>query len=292
MDNTPLLPIARPQPATPSEGLSLGLALGGGGARGLAHIAMLEACDELGVKPAIIAGTSIGSIFGAAYASGMTGKDINEYCVALFSNRTELIRRLYTYGNGSLWEYWNPFTPALFNAERLFQALLPELPATFAGLSIPLLTVATDFYAQSEVVIESGPLLPALAASGALPGLIKPVETGGRILIDGGFVNPLPFDHLKGRASLIAAVDVSAGPQQTKSGSPSTMEAILGCAQISLRSIIREKLKSGAPDILIRPGIGHYRVLDFYKIGELLKDAGAAKEELKRALNFHLDAVA
>ena len=97
----------------------LGLALGGGAARGYAHIPVLEALDELGVRPTIIAGTSIGAILGAAYASGMSGTEIRAFTTELFSKRTELMRRLATNWPGNLMALWNPFTPAILNGGRL-----------------------------------------------------------------------------------------------------------------------------------------------------------------------------
>jgi NTE family protein len=275
-------------------GPTLGLALGGGGARGYAHIPMLEVCDELGVRPVILAGTSIGSIMGAAYAAGMTGAEMREYCAELFGSRAELVKRLIGRISGGFWELWSPMTPAQVNAEKLFEAVLPEVvPQDFAELKIPLRVVATDFYTQSAYVFDDGPLLPAIAASSALPGLVKPVLVGHRVLIDGGFVNPLPFDVLKGEADVIAAVDLSGAPSQGKAGkAPSMMDVIIGSAQITLHSIVQEKLKSGAPDILVRPNVSQFRVLDFYKMNDMLKDSEPAKEDFKRRLAAKMEEAA
>lgn len=273
----------------PVDASRIGLALGGGGARGLAHVLMLEACDELGVRPSVIAGTSIGSMIGAAYASGMSGAEIRDYCLSLFSNRRALLRKLFGSTNSRIWDLWSPRKPAFLNSEVLLSTYLPsQLAREFGDLKIPLIVITSDFQSQAQYVIEDGPLLPALAASSALPGLLTPVEIEGRVLIDGGFVNPLPFDLLKGRAEFTIAVDVSAGPPETSDRIPTTMEAILGSTQITLRSIIREKLRAGAPDILIRPNVGHYRVLDFFKIEALLEEAAPAKDQLKRGIEKRL----
>lgn len=273
------------------ESPTIGLALGGGGARGLAHVLMLEACDELGLRPSVIAGTSIGSLIGAAYASGMRGADVREYCLSLFANRTALLRRLFGNGNGRVWDLWSLRKPAFLNAQALMQTYLPEQVCTsFEELEIPLIVVATDFLSQSQYVIEKGPLVPAVAASSALPGLLTPVELDGRILIDGGFVNPLPFDLLKDRATFTIAVDVSAGPPEMHNRIPNMIETVLGSTQITLRSIIREKLRAGAPDVLIKPNVGHYRVLDFFKIAALFEEAAPAKDQLKRAVEKRLNA--
>ncbi|MBI4725237.1 MAG: patatin-like phospholipase family protein, partial [Rhodomicrobium sp.] len=234
--------------------LRIGLALGGGGARGLAHIAILEAFDETGVKPAMISGTSIGALIGAAYASGMPAAEIRSYCEAAFAKRSALLRHIYYRWRGRVWDYWRPGAPAFFKSERIFELVLPpNLPETFESLEIPFQTVATGFFTQSECVIASGPLLPAIAASSALPALLTPVKLDGQILIDGGFVNPLPFDLLKPHTDFVLAVDVSGGPGEPKDSIPRPIETLLGAQQIALRSIINAKLKVSAPDVLIRP---------------------------------------
>jgi NTE family protein len=267
----------------------IGLALGGGGARGLAHIAVLEAFDELGVKPACISGTSIGALIGAPYAAGMSAADIRSYCDALFRRRSTIIRHIYWRWSARFMDAWKPGAPSLFSAERIFELVLPaELPSTFEGLTIPLEIVATDFYSQAEYVMSKGPLLPALAASSALPALLKPVKVDGRVLIDGGFVNPLPFDLLSDRADHVIAVDVSGGPSEMKRGLPRAIEAVLGAQQITLRSIINAKLRASAPDLLIRPKVGQFRVMDFLRKDEILAASAEAKAEVKNALTAML----
>lgn len=131
----------------------IGLALGGGGARGLAHIAVLEAFDEAGVMPAMIAGTSIGALIGAAYASGMPAVEIRRYCEAAFGRLSAILRHVYSRWRGRVWDIWRPWAPALFKSERIFELVLPPgLPKTFEGLKIPFMSVATDFSTQSEYV--------------------------------------------------------------------------------------------------------------------------------------------
>ena len=115
------------------------------------------------------------------------------------------------------------------------------------------MSVATDFETKSEHVSSAGPLLPALVASAAIPALLTPVRLDGRVLIDGGFVNPLPFDLIKG-ADFVMAVDVSSGTVELKGELPRPIETLLGSQQIALRSIINAKLKLNVPDCLLRPG--------------------------------------
>jgi NTE family protein len=265
--------------------MKIGLALGGGGARGLAHIAILEAFDELGIKPAVIAGTSIGALIGAAYASGMPASEIRLYCKAAFARRSGMLRHLYFRWRGRVWDFWRPGSPALFKSERIFELILPaDLPKTFEDLKIPFRTVAADFFTQSEYVSDSGPLLPAIAASAALPALLTPVHLDGRVLIDGGFVNPLPFDLLTAHSNYSIAVDVSGGvPEQTRSF-PRPIETLLGAQQLALRSIINAKLKFSAPDLLLRPAVGLFQVLDFRRMDEILAASAEAKAQALRAL--------
>lgn len=270
--------------------MKIGLALGGGGARGLAHIAILEAFDELGITPAMIAGTSIGALVGAAYASGMRAKDIRNYCQAAFARRSALLRHIYFRWRGRVWDYWRPGSPALFKSERIFELVLPaDLPKTFESLKIPFRTVAADFFTQSEYVSGSGPLLPAVAASAALPALLTPVKLDGRILIDGGFVNPLPFDLLAPHTDFAVAVDVSGGAGEQKDAFPRPIETLLGAQQLALRSIINAKLRSSAPDLLIRPAVAQFRLLDFRQMDEILAASAEAKDQALRVLTQILE---
>jgi NTE family protein len=260
------------------------VALGGGAAKGIAHIPMIEALDDLGVRPAIIAGTSIGAIIGANYAAGMSGKEMRDFTLRLFANRTELLRRVATRWPGSLGQLWNPFTPAIFNGETLIEILMPEtLPLEFERLKIPFVTVATDFYAEEQVLHESGPLLPAIAASSALPALMTPIEHEGRVLIDGGFINPTPFDILCERVDITVAIDVTGNTRTRRPKKlPNSLETWIGAAQITLHSIVQEKLKQGGPDVFVRPAVNQFAALDFLHAAEIIVAAEASKDELKQ----------
>jgi NTE family protein len=193
--------------------LTFGLALGGGGARGLAHIVVLEAFDELGVRPSLIAGTSIGAVVGAAYAAGMSGRAIREHATRSLRDRSGVMAALIASRVGRLADIVSGFgNPFLIDGERLLDRLWPEaVPERFEDLLLPLEVAATDYHARAEAAFTTGPLGPAVAASIAIPGVIRPVRLGERLLVDGGAVNPLPFDRLIGRADVIVAVDVTGG---------------------------------------------------------------------------------
>lgn len=273
---------------------SVGLTLGGGGARGLAHVLALEAFDELGIRPCCMAGCSIGAIFGAAYAAGLPGSEIRTRTTGLLGKRTEIIRKLFATAPNSLSELWSlrPFSAALIRPEKLMEIVFDDvLPETFSALEIPFATVATDFNTQTRHVMRDGALLPAVAASMALPSIFRPVEHEGHVLIDGGLVDPLPFDLVEGRAGITVAVDVTGGaPHSNEAKPPSALEAILAASQIMQNAIVREKLQRHRPDILIRPAVDRFRVLEFYKVHDVLESAAALKDDLKRALDDALSA--
>ncbi len=269
------------------------LALGGGGARGLAHIAVLEALDDMSARPAAIAGTSIGALIGAAYAAGMSGKDIRHYVIALAHKQGEIARRLLAARAGTLADFFSgAFGQATqLDAERFCAQFLPEaVPAEFSELAIPLTVLATDLHRRQEAPLSSGPLRPALAGSIAVPGLFRPVVSDGRILVDGGATNPLPFDRLAGLADLIVAVDVFGVPAAERSDLPGVWEGVFTTLLIMGSAIVAAKHKQAAPDLVIRPNIAIFRMLDFYQASAILRVADSVKPEVKEKLGALLAA--
>jgi NTE family protein len=264
---------------------TVALALGGGGARGLAHIAIFEALDEIGVKPVAIAG--IGAAIGAAYAAGMSGKAIRRHVISIVHDRPEVLRRLVSAravaGLGGLLAS-GLGNPMLLDAQKFCGAFMPQaVPETFEHLGVALIVMTTDLYGRHETAFEAGPLKPALAASMTIPGLIRPLEIGGRILVDGAVVNPLPFECLRGRADIVVAVDTSVGPT-TPRGVPDPWDALFSTIQVMGHTIVAEKLKHGTPDVLIRPNVGAFRLLDFLQASAILRAAEPAKGEFKQRL--------
>lgn len=266
----------------------IGLALGGGGARGLAHIAMLEAFDELGVRPDIIAGTSIGALYGAAYASGISGKDLRDHTRLILGQRFGLIRDLVNATAQPFQRLIGVFgrRNAILDPLTMLEVILPkDVKSDFAECQIPIKIVASDFYDQEPRVFTEGALRPAVAASMALPVIFQPVMDQGKALIDGGLTNPLPFDLLIGEADIVVAIDVSGVPvPNSRRPDPTAFEALFSSAFLFEHTIIKEKLKSAQPDILINAGTSHYQVLDFLKFDQILEAAAPAKEKLKQQL--------
>lgn len=268
-----------------AAGGGIALALGGGGARGLAHLVMLEAFDELGIKPTVIAGTSIGAMYGAAYASGISGKELRAHTKEMLALRFGLIRDLFAARSEPLQKVLNPFATrtAFLDPLALLDVVLPKgVKTSFEELDIPLKILASDFYDQEPVVVSEGPLRPAVAASMALPAIFKPVMLNGRAMVDGGLTNPLPFDVFGDDAGIVVAIDVTGAPVPDPGRAlPTALEALFASAFLFENSIVREKLKAQQPDILIRAGTSRYQVLDFLKVDEILNAAEPAKERLK-----------
>jgi NTE family protein len=263
------------------------LALGAGGARGLAHIAVFEALDELGLKPVAIAGSSIGALAGAAYAAGMTGKALRHHVLGLAHNPSEVWRRLMLARTGKIGDLFSgDFSAAMrLDPEQLCEQFLPDvIPAEFGALGIPLSVIASDLYGRREVVYSAGPLKKALASSIALPTIMRPMVIDDRVLIDGGATNPLPFDLLRGRADVILAVEISGPPDLNRTGVPNAIEAMYATVLVMTNSIISEKLKHETPDLLLRPKVGTFRTLDFFQASAILRTAEPIKAELKHKL--------
>ena len=279
--------------STGASGPTVAIALGGGGARGLAHIHVIEVLDELGIRPVLIAGVSIGAIMGAAMAAGMTGREIREHTLATIGRPGQIMNRLWSLRPAGFSQMVaGGFRVGQFNLERVLKAFLPErLPETFEGLEIPLKVIASDYYAQCECVCEAGPLLPALAASAALPAIFRPVVLDGRVMIDGGLWNPVPFDHLAGKADIAIGIDVIGQPPAGTAEVPNGIDSIYGATQLTMRSIVALKLEKGAPDIYLRPEVGRFRVMDFIKAEEVLAASAGVREELKRALDARFAAI-
>jgi NTE family protein len=266
---------------------TVALALGGGGARGLAHIAMLEVFDELGVQPVALAGTSMGAIYAASYASGLSARELHDFTLATLADRRGTRSKLFAARVGRLADLFSPLgNPVLIDGEAFCEAFLPEsVPQSFEQCRIPLTIIAADYYARREKVFNAGPLRPAIAASMAIPGAIRPLRIDGQVLVDGATLNPLPIDHLAGKADIIVGIDVSGAPMVPgETDMPGAWEAMFGALQLMQGAIVDAKAAQYKPDILIRPNVGSIRALDFGRSSVIFRLAKPAKEELKRKL--------
>ena len=253
----------------------IGLALGGGGARGLCHIAFIRALEETGYRPVIISGTSIGSLVGAFYAAGVGAEgmlnileeldlgDINRMIDLSLRNKAGVIR-----GKG---------------IEEFLRRYLPV--RTFGELSIPLRVVATDLWNRREVVFDSGDLVAAIRASISIPIIFEPLELDGRILIDGGVLNPVPHDVIRRSCDILIAIDVSGGkdPPVDKL-MPGMFDSVLATFQIMQTAISQNRAQSSKVDIYIKPALSGYRMLDFVKHKKIIESVKADVENFKVTL--------
>ena len=266
---------------------TIGIAFGGGGARGYAHIHVIEVLDEMGIRPALISGSSIGSVMGAAMASGLSGAAIRDYTLSLASNRADVIARFWQTRPSRLTDIVEGgLRVGQFRVDRILKAFLPDgIGPTFDDLQIPLTIIATDYYAHRQCEIRSGDVYSAMAASAAIPAVFRPVERDGRILIDGGIVNPVPYDCLIGKADIIIGVDVVGGPDGDCTKAPTTVESLYGATQLMMQTIMALKLTISPPDIFIRPPVSRFRVLDFMRVRQILDATESVRDDFKYKLD-------
>lgn len=178
----------------------IGLALGAGSARGLSHIGVLKAFDDAGIKPVFIAGTSIGSMIGAAYASGN------------LENMEKFMRKIDVRKMMSYCDFTFP-RQALMEGDRIMELIKELIPARdFNELVVPFSAVACDIHTGEQVVFDSGNLHKAVRASISLPGIFLPVSHEDRWLVDGGLVNPVPVSIVRDfDVDIVIAVDLNSG---------------------------------------------------------------------------------
>jgi NTE family protein len=177
----------------------IGLVLGGGGARGLAHLGVIKALEERGFVPDAIAGTSMGAIIGALVATGMSPEDI----MTAFNS----VRRHELLDFGAM--------GGIIGGKGIENKLAEYVPGRFEDLRVPLKVTAVDVQTGRLVVLGSGPLVPALRASSSLPGILSPTAHLGRTFIDGGLLNNLPVDVIRTMTlKPVVAVDVAHPPNR------------------------------------------------------------------------------
>lgn len=275
----------------------LGLALGGGGARGCAQIGIIKSLTSAGIRIDYIAGTSIGSVVGGAFASG----DIERFEKYLLEVKwTDVVMHF---------DLGVPYL-GLFKGNKLVK-LLEQLITRkkFNQLNLPLLVVATNLDTGEEVRIGQGKVIDAIRASIAIPGIFTPFKRGKQYLIDGGVVNPMPVDAVREMgAEIVIGVDLSyeftkeklryrKRKQLSKNpivdwltpDRPNIIDVIESSVFMMQRQITEKNIALNSPDILIRPALGSARIFDFHKARGMIEKGFAVMEKeiprLKRLLN-------
>ena len=245
----PAPPTAPPAPATPKPPLRLpriGLALGGGAARGFAHIGVIQVLEENGIKPDLVVGTSAGSLVAALYASGKSGAEL----ATLADSMDE-----------SAFTDWSFPGRGLIRGEALAKYVRDNTGArSIEQMRTPLGIVATDLDSGQPILFQRGDPGVAVRASSAVPAVFQPVRIGTHEYVDGGLVSPVPvrFARQMG-AELVIAVDISAAPDGNATGDP--MRMLLQTFAIMGRSINSFELRDA--DLVLRPKLPGVSGADF-----------------------------
>lgn len=256
------------------------MALASGGARGLAHIGAIEALEEHGFEITSVAGTSMGALIGGIYAAG----HLDEYRDWVLSlSRMDVL---------SLVDF-SFDREGFVKGERVIEKMQEFIPDTLIeDLDIPFTAVATDILNEEEILFDKGSLYDAIRASISIPGLFQPVKRDGRILVDGGVVNPLPLDRVVRReGDILAGVDVSAYPekgQQKQLPRLTHIRLLYESSDIMTHRMAQMTIERYRPDILISiPSIA-YSTLEFYKAEHIIADGArrmnAAIENYRKKL--------
>lgn len=251
----------------------IGIALGGGGARGIAHIPYLQALDALGLKPHIISGTSIGAIVGGFYAAGVSGVNLEKLLKRIgFKELTQFVDLSILSDR------------ALLKGKGVEEFLQVHIGVTtFEQLSIPLKIVATDFWNRNPVVFDSGELIPAIRASISLPAVFEPVKRGRQILVDGGALNPVPYDIIRDDCDVLIAIDINGTRMPSgRHQLPNMFDNVMGTFETMQTSIEYYKQLACPPDLLVRPPLVNIGVLDFHHAEDILKKVKPEIPEFKK----------
>ena len=259
------------KPAAPPSGAKLALVLGGGAARGFAHIGVIKALEAQGIVPDMVVGTSAGSVVAAFYAGGADGFQLQKLALEMEDGAVSdwvIPDRGFIRGEA----LQNFVNKALLNRP------MNALPRRLA-------VVATDLRSGEMVVFRSGDVGLAVRASSSVPGVFQPVRIGDREFVDGGLVSPVPAKVARDLgAEVVIAVDISSKPKNASVSS--TIEVLLQTFNIMSASVAQYEL--GQADVVIRPDVGSIRGTDFQSrhlaILEGEKAAAGKMEEVRAAL--------
>ena len=233
---------------------AIGVALGGGFARGMAHIGVLKVLEQEGIPVRIIAGTSVGALIGACYCSGLSIAELEKVARSV---------RFTTFARWTVSRY------GFASNDRMMQFLNRTLKVkTFEELRIPLGITATDFNTGEGVVFHSGSMVDPVRASCAYPGMFLPVEIRGRWLVDGMLSHPVPTSplHEMGADRIIA---VHLRGQWSKDGAPRHLFDVIG-QSFAIAQDQMSHLWRGAADVIVEPDVAGFAYDDFKRAGELI----------------------
>ncbi len=272
---------------------TLGLALGSGGARGIAHIGFLQALEEADIRPDYVSGCSMGSIVGACYCAGVPLATLKEVALSLKLSKIATLNINPIRSNGLL---------RFDKARKILEEYLGGL--TFQDLKIPFLCIAVDLKEGKVIELKEGNVIDAILASSTIPGAFTPSVIEGRTLVDGGILERVPTKEVRDMgADVIVAVDVL-GDLMQKEAAPNLVETLLRCIDIMDTRLTQRKKRSRARyiDLWLEPELGamdQYQVKNLgfacekgYELGLKHRDEIKAllsgeKEQRKHALASH-----
>ena len=243
----------------------IGLALGGGFARGIAHVGVLKVLEEENIPVRIVAGTSVGALIGASYCSGLSPTELEG--VARSARFTTFAR-------------WTLSRYGFASNDRMIAFLTRTLKVkTFEELRIPLGVTATDFNTGEGVVFHSGSLIEPIRASCAYPGMFLPVNIRGRWLVDGMLSHPVPSQPLREMgAERVLAVHLRG--QWARNGAPRHLFDVIG-QSFAIAQDRMAPLWRSAADLVIEPDVAAFEYDDFKHAGDLVR---AGEEAMRKAL--------
>ncbi|APW42529.1 patatin-like phospholipase family protein [Rhodoferax saidenbachensis] len=247
----PVVPVIEPPSvALPAAKVPprIGLALGGGAARGFAHVGVIQVLEEAGIRPALVAGTSAGSLVAAIYASGKNG--------------AQLQRVAETMEEAAIADWTLPiFSRGMLRGEALARYVNTQVGGhPIEDMPMPLGIVATDLNSGRDVLFQRGDTGMAVRASSAVPAVFQPVRISGREYVDGGLVSPVPVRAARRMgADLVIAVDISSPPEGSLTGG--TLDILLQTFSIMGKSINSLELKDA--DVVVRPALQGISSSDF-----------------------------
>ncbi|MFN3404050.1 MAG: patatin-like phospholipase family protein [Cytophagaceae bacterium] len=248
--------------------MKTGLVLSGGGARGIAHLGVLKALDEEGIKPDIISGVSSGAICAVMYSAGLKPDEILNYLLKL---------RIYKYFRPS----WSNI--GLLNIERLMPVFNMYLPfKTFEELQIPIIISAADFRSGQTVFFSSGELLKPVLASSCIPILFAPLKYKDRLLVDGGVVNNLPVEPILAKVDYI--IGSHCNPNNPDYSIKSMRSVIERTFNLAIASNIKER--KDHCHLFIEPeGLRNFRIFDLGKAKDIYNIGYKHAKERLKSLN-------
>jgi NTE family protein len=257
----------------------VGLALGGGAARGIAHVGVLEALDEHKIRIDYIAGASAGALVGGLYAAGVSARRLRELAAGL---RWRAISHLSLPAlDLSSLNLSTPILPlGLLEMDRLMEWIGRILggPIRFDQLNIPFAAIATDIVTSEMIVMNEGEIAPAIRASCSVPGVFTPYRRNGRLLVDGGAINNLPVSVVRQMgAEYVIAVDLLPFPGDA----PAEPHSIIEVSMTALYALIRASQNEGPlADCAITPAIAHISLADLGAAEELMEAGRQATEAM------------